>query len=104
MRRISPPKTSVAVGTVIGLWHVMWVTLVGMGWAKPVLDFVLRLHFIQFDYALAPYSALVAGELVLLTFSIGAVLGFAFALVWNSLNADRAAAAPGKGKLATSVE
>lgn len=90
MRRISPIKTGVAVGSVIGLWHMMWVTLVGIGWAKPVLDFVLQLHFINLQYSLAPYSAVIAGELVVLTFAIGAVFGVLFALVWNWLNFDGA--------------
>ena len=79
MRRISPTKTAVAVGTVVGLWHVIWVTLVGVGWAKPVLDFILRLHFIQLQFELAPYSATTAATLVILTFAIGAFFGLVFA-------------------------
>ena len=92
MRRISPIKAAVAVGAVIGLWHLMWVTLVGLGWAKPVLDFVLRLHFIKLDYALAPYAATTAGELVILAFVIGALFGFLFAIVWNWLTIETAPA------------
>jgi len=90
MRRISPTKTAVAVGTVVGLWHVIWVTLVGVGWAKPVLDFILRLHFIQLQFELAPYSATTAATLVILTFAIGAFFGLVFALVWNWLTFDTA--------------
>lgn len=86
MRHLSPAKTGLAVGTVLGLWHLMWVALVGVGWAKPVLDFVLKLHFINLQYSLAPYAATTAGELVILTFAIGAVVGLVFALVWNWLN------------------
>ena len=92
MRRISPIKTGVAVGSVLGLWHLMWVSLVGVGLAKPVLDFVLQLHFIKLDYALAPYSAVTAGELVLLTFVVGAFVGFVFALIWNWLTLETAGA------------
>lgn len=90
MRHISPIKTGVAVGSVLGLWHLMWVTLVGVGWAKPVMDFVLQLHFIKLDYDLAPYSAVTAGELVLLTFAVGALVGFVFALIWNWLTLESA--------------
>lgn len=88
MRRISPTRTAAAVGSVVGLWHLLWVTLVGVGWAKPVLDFVLRLHFIEFDYTLAPYAALTAAELVLLTFCVGAAFGGIFALIWNWLTGE----------------
>ncbi|HLO20705.1 MAG TPA: hypothetical protein VK192_09455 [Sphingomicrobium sp.] len=90
MRHISPIKAGIAVGSLIGLWHLIWVTLVGIGWAKPVMDFILRLHFINLQYSLAPFSAVVAGELVILTFAIGAVFGLAFALVWNWLNFESA--------------
>ena len=90
MRHISPTKTAVAVGTVIGLWHVIWVTLVGVGWAKPVMDFILRLHFIKLQYSLTPFAATTAGELVLLTFAVGAAFGFVFAVVWNWLTFETA--------------
>ena len=90
MRHISPTKTAVAVGTVIGLWHLVWVALVGIGWAKPVMDFILQLHFIRVQYALAPYAATTAGELILLTFAIGATFGFIFAVIWNWLTFETA--------------
>ena len=85
MRRISPIKSGTAVGAVVSLWHLMWVTLVGLGWAKPVLDFVLGLHFIDLQYSLQPYAATTAAALLLITFTIGAIFGATFALVWNWL-------------------
>jgi hypothetical protein len=90
MRRISPIKAAVALGAVTGLWHLMWVTLVGLGSAKPILDFVLRLHFIKVDYALAPYAATTAGALVILGFVIGALFGLLFAIIWNWLTIETA--------------
>jgi len=88
MRHIGPAKTAIAVGTVTGLWHLVWVTLVGVGWAKPVLDFILELHFLKISYVLAPYSAVTAGSLVIITFAIGALFGLVFALVWNWLTLE----------------
>lgn len=90
MRHISPIKTAVAIGTVIGLWHLVWVALVGVGWAKSVMDFILQLHFIKLQFELAPYSAATAGLLVVLTFGVGALFGLVFALVWNWLTFDTA--------------
>ena len=90
MRHIGPIKTGLAMGTVIGLWHLIWVILVGVGWAKPVMDFVLQLHFIKLDYELAPYAATTAAELVILTFAVGAAFGFFFAVVWNWLTFESA--------------
>lgn len=49
------------------------------------MDFVLRLHFIQLQYALAPFAPGTAAALVALTFCVGAFFGILFALVWNWL-------------------
>lgn len=88
MRHLSPTKSAIALGSVIGLWHLIWVTLVGIGWAKPVMDFILRLHFINLQYSLEPYAAATAALLVVLTFTIGASFGAIFALVWNWLSVE----------------
>ena len=85
MRRINVAKTSLAVGYVIGLYHLAWVALVASGYAKPVMDLILRLHFIQFDYQMAPFDAATGASLVAVTFGVGAVIGFIFALFWNWL-------------------
>ena len=86
MRHINPAKAAVSVGAVFGIWHLMWVTVVATGIAKPMLDLVLKLHFLEFEYSLAPFAASTAITLVGLTFAIGAVLGLLFALVWNWLS------------------
>lgn len=87
MRQISPAKAGLALGAVVALWHLIWVSLVAIGWAKPLMDFVLRLHFIQLQYELAPFVLGTAAALVALTFCVGALFGIVFALVWNRLGA-----------------
>ena len=86
MRHLNPAKAAISVGAVFGVWHLMWVTLVASGVAKAFMDFVLKLHFIQLDYTLAPFAVSTAAMLVGLTFAIGALLGLVFAIVWNSLS------------------
>jgi hypothetical protein len=86
MRHISPAKAAFSVGTVLGLWHLLWVFAVAAGIAKPILDLILRLHFLQFDYSLAPFAVGTAAMLVGITFAIGALIGLLFALVWNWLS------------------
>lgn len=86
MRHLNPAKAAISVGAVFGVWHFMWVALVATGVAKPVMDFALRLHFLQFDYTLAPFAVSTAATLIGLTFAIGALLGLVFALVWNWLS------------------
>ncbi|HEU4695572.1 MAG TPA: hypothetical protein VFR92_01255 [Sphingomicrobium sp.] len=86
MRYLSPAKAAISVGAVFGVWHLMWVSLVAFGVAKPIMDLILKLHFLQFDYSLAPFAASTAITLVGLTFAIGALLGLVFALIWNWLS------------------
>ena len=86
MRYLNPAMAAISVGAVVGIWHAMWATLVATGLAKPIMDLVLKLHFIQLDYVLAPFALSTAITLVGLTFGIGAVLGLVFALVWNWLS------------------
>lgn len=104
MRHINPLKTGSAVGAVLGLWHLIWVTLVGVGWAKPVMDFVLRLHFINLQYALAPFDVATAATLVILTFAIGTLMGVVFALVWNWLSIESSPTWSGDAKVRAPAE
>lgn len=95
MRHVHPLKAGVSVGMVIALWHTCWVVLVGLGWAKPFLDFVLKLHFIQVQYQLEPYAGVTAAMLIALTFCVGLMFGIIFAIVWNWLGTGVAAPAQG---------
>ncbi|WP_294122361.1 hypothetical protein [Sphingomonas sp.] len=94
MKRISPIKAALSVGIVIGLYHLMWVMLVATGAAQSVLNFILRLHFIELDIRMAPYDAVTGATLVGITFAIGAMFGLVFALVWNWLAGNAGAAQP----------
>ena len=98
MRYLNPAKAGISVGAVFGIWHLMWVSFVATGAAKLVLDFVLKLHFIQMDYTLAPFALSTAISLIGLTSVIGALLGLVFALVWNWLSgSDRSVGQPALG-------
>jgi hypothetical protein len=86
MRHVNPAKCAIAVGVVLGVYHLIWVSLVASGQAKAVMDFILRLHFVRLDYRLAPFDIATAAGLVGITFAIGAAFGLVFALVWNWLH------------------
>ena len=88
MRHINPTKAGLSVGSVLGIWHFIWVSLVAVGWAKPVLDFILELHFIQLQFGLAPFALGTAVTLVAVTFATGVIFGCVFAVVWNWLSLE----------------
>jgi len=85
MRHISIARAATSVGMVFAGWHAIWVTLVGLGWAANVLNFILELDFLRIRFELAPYSAFTAFLLIAITFCVGAFLGGTFAILWNWL-------------------
>ena len=97
MRRLNPLTCGLSVGIVIGLWHAAWAGLVAAGYAQPILDWVLRLHFLEFSYSLAPFAPATAAMLAALTFAVGFLFGSIFAVVWNWLATPQTgnASAPG---------
>lgn len=82
-------KVGVALGAVTGGFHLCWSMLVALGWAQPVIDFIFWAHFIEPIYVIEPFEFTRAVALLLLTVSIGFVLGLVFAWVWNALHGTR---------------
>ena len=80
---IQPNKAGLALGALLGLWHLAWAILVAIGWAQPLINFIFWLHFIKPIYVIEPFNAGTAALLVAITAMIGYVMGFIFALLWN---------------------
>ncbi len=83
MGTISPNKVGLALGALIGGWHVVWAFLVAVGWAQWVLNFVLWMHFLKLPYTVEPFSPGVSGILVLVTATVGYAFGYIFGVLWN---------------------
>lgn len=88
---LKPLRTGLALGAVVGLWHAAWSALVALGWAQPVIDFILWLHFMKLPIELQPFSLPVAAGLVVVTFSLSFLMGAVFAAIWNRLHREPAA-------------
>lgn len=85
MYDVDPIKTGLTFAFLFGLGHVFWSALVALRWAKPVIDFVLRLHALKVSYDILPFdlgaAALLVGGATLGGFTLGLALAFA----WNWL-------------------
>jgi hypothetical protein len=86
MQTIHPNRAGLTLAAVLGGWHLGWALLVALGWAQPVIDFILRLHFIQPVYVVGEFSAAIAAALVAVTALIGYAGGFTAAALWNRLH------------------
>lgn len=85
MKKINPGEAGIALGGLLGLWHAVWAVLVMIGMAKPLLDFILSLHFLSNPYQMMPFNLMTAVLLVIVTAILGYVMGYIFGLLWNSV-------------------
>lgn len=88
MKQISPVRTALSVGYILGLFHLAWVALVASGYAEQAMAFILRMHFIAFEYEMTPFDPETGATLVAVMFGTGLAVGFIFALFWNWMVGD----------------
>lgn len=84
--KINPAKVGLTLGALFGGWHLCWSILVALGWAQPVIDFIFWMHFIKPIYVIAPFDPAIAAILIVITALAGFIIGWVFALLWNSLH------------------
>lgn len=80
-------KLGVAVGSILGLSHLVWAILVALGVAQWLLDWVFKLHFINPPYTLNTFILSYAIVLVATTSALGYVIGWTAGGIWNWLHA-----------------
>jgi hypothetical protein len=85
----NPNKVGLVFAAVIGGWHLIWASLVLLGWAQPIIDFIFWAHMIQPVYVIKPFNSAAAVTLIIVTAAIGYVFGFIGAAIWNKLHRAR---------------
>lgn len=83
---VSPWRTGLVFGALLGLFHAAWATLVAVGAAQPLIDFILHIHFIDLAVRIVPFDAATAAELVVVTSGVGWIVGVVLATLWNRLH------------------
>ncbi len=86
MHALNKNKAGLALGLLFGALHLAWAILVALHWAKPFMDWVLHLHFMDWNYSMIGFNILTTLWLIILTFVIGYIVGWAFAWLWNWLH------------------
>lgn len=84
MQEINKNSAGLAVGLFFGLAHLGWSILVALKLAKPLLDWILHLHFMEPSYSMQPFAVSTAVFLVIVTFVVGYVFGWVIAALWNA--------------------
>ncbi len=85
MRRVklNEHETGLAVGTMMGLAHAVWATLVWLNVAQGFLDWIFTIHSLANPYFVLPFDLARSLTLVGTTFVIGYTMGTVFATIWN---------------------
>jgi len=83
---LSPHNTGLALGAVIGGWHLLWAIVVAVRWGQPILDFVFWMHFMKPAFVIDSFSLVRAVVLIAVTGAGGYGFGYVGAAIWNRLH------------------
>ena len=87
MAAVNSHRVGLVVGSLLGLWHLCWVILVGIGWAQPLINFVFWIHFINPVYTIGAFHLGTAALLIVVTATIGYIIGSVLGALWNWIHA-----------------
>lgn len=86
MNNLHQVRAGLYLAMLFGGLHLAWALLIASGWAQIVTDFILQLHFIKLDYIIEEFNISTALLLIAITASIGYIVGWGFARLWNGLH------------------
>lgn len=85
MTKMDAKKVGLVFGCFLALFHLVWsiailITQSGVQW---FMDWILGLHRIALGFQILPFHLMSAVLLVVVTFVVGYIIGYAFAAIWN---------------------
>ena len=86
MTHLNANKAGLVLGIAISGFHLVWSIIVALGWGQPLVDFILWAHMVHVQYVVGPFDLTACITLLVFTFVVGYVVGFAFAKIWNKVH------------------
>jgi len=87
MGRVNPNRLGIVLAVMMAAWHGLWLVLVATGVGQTVADFILRLHFMEPDVTVQPFTVGGAAALLAVAAAAGYVAGVIGGSLWNCLSA-----------------
>ncbi|MBI5254438.1 hypothetical protein HY932_01505 [Candidatus Falkowbacteria bacterium] len=88
MKKMCKNSVGLVLGLFFALVHLVWAILAAAGAVKPLMDWVLSMHMVQFDFGVLAFDLGKSAMLVVMTFVCGYVCGWVFSAIWNLLRKD----------------
>ncbi len=85
-QHLNPTKTGLALGKLVGGLHLIWVILVALSWAQPLVNFSAWAHMVSVPVVVQSFNLSAAITVIIIATAAGYVLGYAFAKIWNYLH------------------
>ena len=74
------------LGSFAALWHLVWVILIALNWAQPLMDFVYKMHSLNNPLVVMQFDLMRSIGLIVIAFIMGNIVGNVFAIVWNKVH------------------
>lgn len=71
------------LGVMMALVHAVWAIMVWAGVSQGYLDWIFALHSLANPFAVLPFNLVKSLTLIVVTFVVGYLAGWAFANIWN---------------------
>lgn len=82
---VNAHNVGLAIGGLLGLFHLTWSLLIAIGLAQPLLDLIFQLHMIRPVFVVEPFSLMLAVGLIIVTSLVGYVFGYVAGWMWNAV-------------------
>ncbi|QQG44599.1 MAG: hypothetical protein HYW86_01665 [Candidatus Roizmanbacteria bacterium] len=83
--KVNEQKLALVFAVISGGVRVIWSTLVALGWAKPLQDFVFQIHFLDNPFTIQPFDITNAVVAVVVATAVGYLVGWVVGMVWNKV-------------------
>ena len=73
-------------GFVFATIHAGWALIVAQNYGQPLIDFMLKIHFLSNPFVVQVFDMTLAIALVGISGTLGLIAGTAFSMVWDLMS------------------
>ncbi len=86
MKKLSAHKIGLVFGLSLAGYHLFWLSLVYIGVAQSLLDYIFTIHSITPIFTILPFNPTNSLALLAIAFVAGYILGYLGSMIWNKVH------------------